>query len=282
VRERVFDPAGRVAISSETEERSDSSGQSGNEVTVASNLPEGDAGSGAGEQSQSSETRERVNYEVSETSREVIRNPGMTRKLSVAVLLDDASVTAADGTVSTEPRSEEELAILRELVASAMGFDEQRGDVLTVKSLAFQVAPISAAGTEAIAPSWINQMDLMQIIQISVLAVVALVLGLFVLRPVLMSGKRQSALLGVDSPPLALPGMTAGSMSLADASGSGLNGEIQDGFSTFDFGSAPLEFSDEPETDADPVSRLRRLIEERQSESVEILRGWMEREEEKI
>jgi flagellar M-ring protein FliF len=31
----------------------------------------------------------------------------------------------------------------------------------------------------------------------------------------------------------------------------------------------------------DPVARLRRLIEERQAESVEILRGWMEQEEEK-
>ncbi|WP_329608590.1 hypothetical protein [Paragemmobacter aquarius] len=33
--------------------------------------------------------------------------------------------------------------------------------------------------------------------------------------------------------------------------------------------------------DADPVTRLRRLIEERQAESVEILRGWMEAEPEK-
>jgi flagellar M-ring protein FliF len=31
----------------------------------------------------------------------------------------------------------------------------------------------------------------------------------------------------------------------------------------------------------DPVARLRRLIEERQAESVEILRGWMELEEER-
>jgi flagellar M-ring protein FliF len=31
----------------------------------------------------------------------------------------------------------------------------------------------------------------------------------------------------------------------------------------------------------DPVARLRRLIEERQSESVEILRGWMEQDEER-
>ncbi len=32
--------------------------------------------------------------------------------------------------------------------------------------------------------------------------------------------------------------------------------------------------------DTDPVARLRRLIEERQSESMEILRSWMEHDEE--
>jgi len=32
--------------------------------------------------------------------------------------------------------------------------------------------------------------------------------------------------------------------------------------------------------ETDPVARLRRLIEERQSESLEILRSWMEHDEE--
>jgi flagellar M-ring protein FliF len=39
---------------------------------------------------------------------------------------------------------------------------------------------------------------------------------------------------------------------------------------------------DKDGNDTDPVARLRRLIEERQAESVEILRGWMEAEEEKV
>jgi flagellar M-ring protein FliF len=34
---------------------------------------------------------------------------------------------------------------------------------------------------------------------------------------------------------------------------------------------------DAPEED--PATRLRRLIEQRQTESIEILRGWMEEEE---
>ena len=35
-----------------------------------------------------------------------------------------------------------------------------------------------------------------------------------------------------------------------------------------------------PEAPPDPVDRLRRLIEEREEETVEILRSWMEEDEE--
>ncbi len=287
VTERTFDPAGRVAISSETEERSDSSGQNASGVTVASNLPEGDAGGGTSEQSQSTETRERVNYEVSETSRAILRSPGDIRKISVAVLLDAATITAADGTVTQEPRSEEELATLRELVASAMGLDEGRGDVLTVKSLAFQAGPAGAEGTGAIAPSWIGPIDLMRIIQVAVLALVTLVLGLFVLRPLLKPAAQRPALIGNDTRPLALPAAQGADGGFMAGNMNALTGEIQD--DNMSFGNAiARNFTDgsntgsgsETEPTKDHITRLRDLIEARQSESIEILRGWMEKEEE--
>ncbi len=67
ISERTIDPDSRTAISTDSEERSDSGtdGTTG-AVTVASNLPTGDAGdSGRTTSSQSSETRERVNFEIS-------------------------------------------------------------------------------------------------------------------------------------------------------------------------------------------------------------------------
>lgn len=274
ITEHTFDPQGRVAISQETESSTGTSTEPGGEVTVASNLPEGNANAGASGKSENSETRERVNYEVSETQREVLRTPGAVKKISVAVLLDGQIVTAEDGTTRVEPRGDEELATLRELVASAAGIDEARGDVLTIKSLAFEPDPVAGDLLEAGMFTAMGPIDTMSLIQIVVLAFVALVLGLFVLRPVLTSRPRLTA----ETSPLALPGMAAGNGALtmdgADAAGvtQVLTGEIDDG-SEF----AALE------TDGatDPVSRLRRLIEERQAETVEILRGWMEQDEER-
>ena len=262
ITERKFDPQGRVAISSETEESSGSSTDPGGAVTVASNLPEGDAAGGAGK-SQTTETKERVNYEVSETQREVLRAPGAVRRLSVAVLVDGMETVEADGTLTLAPRADEELAVLRELVASAVGLDETRGDVLTLKSLAFRPLPAGEVLEAGLLPP-LGPINIMSVIQIAVLGLVALVLGLFVLRPLLLPSARRA--LPAPEALLALPPVT------------GANGERVLTGTIDDDGETGLALA---EPAADPVARLRRLIEERQAESVEILRGWMELEEER-
>ncbi len=102
ITERRIDPEGRVAISTDTEEKSENSTTPGGDVTVASNLPEGDVGNGANGQSSAAETRERVNFEVSETQREVLRSPGALRKLSLmscAILLPRPSALTRRGAI---------------------------------------------------------------------------------------------------------------------------------------------------------------------------------------
>lgn len=284
ITERTFDPQGRVAISQETESRSGTATEPGGDVTVASNLPEGDAASGAAGKSENTENRERINYEVSETQREILRAPGAVKRLSVAVLVDGTMVTAADGTQSIQPRGDDELAVLRELVASAVGIDEARGDVLTIKSLAFMPdAPMGAPYEAGFLPA-MGPIDVMSLIQILVLAFVAIVLGLFVIRPVFTSQLRQARLM-TDAAPLALPGGlgAAGAVIAGDAGATTggaplrevLTGEIDEG-PDYD-----LDTGNHDGLPMDPVSRLRRLIDERQAESVEILRGWMEQDEER-
>lgn len=265
ITQRTLDPQGRVAVSSETEQKTGSSKGAEGQVTVASNLPDNNPTAGGGPQSNNSETKERVSYQVSETQRDLLRSPGSVRRMTVAVLVDGQEQTAADGTVSVEPRSAEELAVLKELVASAAGVDESRGDVLTLKSLTFQpVAPgLGEEGSGFLPP--LGPINIMSAIQIGVLALVAVILGLFVVRPLLTSAGRRSLELPAPAATLALPGTVSEPGTLPV-----LNGQIDGTPTDAALGLAP-----------DPVSRLRRLIAERQSESVEILRGWMELEEEK-
>lgn len=280
VTEKHFDPKERVAISSETQERTDaSSGTAGGGVTVASNLPSGTAAAdGSKSQSNTSETRERVNYEVSQTQRQLDRGPGAIRRLSVAVLVDGITTAGANGQPSWAPRPDAELAALRDLVASAVGFDEKRGDVITIKSLQFK--PAAEQGTAA-ATSMFGALNLdpMSLIQIAVLAVVALALGIFVLRPILTAARDTSA---ADTFP-ELPAPNGWNMGDQEAPRV-VSGEIDmDGLPelpVFDPEMPGMAFGGNDTggaEDEDPVARLRRLIEERQDETVEILRNWMEK-----
>ena len=283
--ERRFDPDGRVAISTETEERSDTSrGENGGAVTVASNLPDGDANKGGGNSSsQASETRERTNFEVSETQREVVKVPGAVRRLTVAVLVNGVRGTDASGAEVTTPRPQEELDALHALIAAAVGFDESRGDQITIRSLEFR----PTEGVDAApAARLMDRLDVMAIAQIVVLSLVALILGLFVVRPILARRPVPAGLLEAD--PGSDPVRRTADNGTPTA-GTPLTGEIADagfapgmqivtGYALPD-GGDPGSLQGNPQ---DPVARLRRLIKEREQETIEVLRSWMEEDREKV
>ncbi|MFK7975705.1 MAG: flagellar basal-body MS-ring/collar protein FliF [Halioglobus sp.] len=283
VRERRFDPSGRVAISTDTEQQNDTSNQAGNgQVTVASNLPDGDAAGGEGSSSTNNLTRERINYEVSETETETLQGPGSVKRLTVAVLVNDQTVVTEAGIAETQPRSDEELQSLRELVSSAVGFDETRGDVITIKSMG--LTPVEVQGT-LVETSLLNQisLDIMSIIQMAVLAIVALILGLFVIRPV-FSGASNNEQDGIG--PIAI-GNSENASGSSDSSGDlgALSDAESDLMLSADSAGGDLQFPELPmmgglNSTAGSADRLKSMIEERQTETVEILRGWLENEEE--
>jgi len=270
--ERRIDPDSRVAMSTESEERTATSTDSRTPgVTVASNLPDGDAAAQAGQaESRDQQSRSRTAYEISQTSREIQRGPGAIRRLTVAVLIDGTRAPGPDGVPVWTARPEPELEALRELVASAVGFDAERGDAITIRSLPFEAPAL--AGTEASA-GLIDRLglDLMGLIRLAVLALVVMFLALFVLRPLLRpqpAGGRLTAL-----PPVAGAGAAA-------AAGPALTGEIagpedllRQGAGA---GAGAAGRDGAAEGEIDPVERMRALISGRQDETLQILRSWMD------
>jgi len=271
--ERTIDPDSRVAISTETTETSTRSNDTrGGAVTVASNLPDGDADGSAGAASSSNtETRERTNFEISEVQREVVRAPGAIKRMTVAVLVDGVRSTAADGSAAWAPRDPAELDALRALAASAVGFDAARGDEITIQSLEFE--PIVPEGSPP-PPGLLDglALDVMSLVQIAVLALVALVLGLFVIRPILVSGAAAPG-----PRPVAELAPPATSPSGADEFPPlpALDGEIQSGGGLPELSGFP-DLGDFSASQGSAVDRLKQMISDREAESAEILRGWVE------
>jgi len=93
-------------------------------------------GTGEGSSTRRSEADEIVQYEIGNTRREIIREAGDVRRLSVAVLVN--GIYNVDGSdVIYAERTPEELARLSELVQTAVGFDTARGDSVSVDSMRF-------------------------------------------------------------------------------------------------------------------------------------------------
>ncbi|WP_368345187.1 flagellar basal-body MS-ring/collar protein FliF [Pelagovum sp. HNIBRBA483] len=239
ISERLIDPESRTMISTETEESIESSNdtQSG-AVTVASNLPDGAAGSDGRSESELSESRTISNFEISETRRELQRGAGAIRRLTVAVLLNSST---ADG---AEPRTEAELEQLSALVEAAVGLDETRGDTLTLAEMPFEPLPTALPATTP--PIWSN-LDLTQLIQIAVAGIVSLILGLFVVRPLLLAPPRPAPI------------------------GSDLTRMPQEQATP----AQQIESQSEEEQE-DPIERLRRKVAGRQDEALRILQQWAE------
>ena len=72
------------------------------------------------------------NYEIDRTVAYTKNPGGKLQRLSVAVLVDNLHATDKDGNVTETPITDEQLERLKTLVKDAVGFDEKRGDTVSV------------------------------------------------------------------------------------------------------------------------------------------------------
>jgi flagellar M-ring protein FliF len=89
---------------------------------------------------------ESQSFEVSKVISRTVAAPGVVKQLSVAVLIDGSYTEGEGGKRVFAPRPQEEIDRLRELVKSAVGFSETRGDKIEIASVPFQTEPVAAAG----------------------------------------------------------------------------------------------------------------------------------------
>jgi flagellar M-ring protein FliF len=131
---------------------------------------------------ESSSKQETRNFEIDRTLSYSHQPGGRIRRVTVAVLLDNVHGTGADGKETTQPLSAAQVDDITRLVKSAMGFDEARGDSVSVVNAAFRDESVTL--TPEAVPLW-QRPWLMYAVRLGLGAVVLLVLTLGVLRPLL-------------------------------------------------------------------------------------------------
>lgn len=284
-----YDPESQVARSvqsnSEIENSQDKSGKDA--VTVANNVPTNKTANGAGGDSSTStrkieRTDETTNFEISKVVQNQVSEGGSVDRISVAVLVDGTYTTDADGNETYTPRSDEELKQLTTIVKTAIGYDEKRGDSVKVVNMQF------SRGDETISEGSFFErfkVEMQSIIQTLIIAVVAILAILLVLRPTVMhlikhtqppSERISSELASIDGQVGRLPGVEGmvGSGGVGGMGGAGAGGMAGEGG----------EDEDEVLIDVANVKggmksstmrKINEIVDKYPEESMQVLRQWI-------
>tara|TARA_B100001559_G_scaffold307559_1_gene299858 strand:- start:225 stop:1817 length:1593 start_codon:yes stop_codon:yes gene_type:complete len=134
--EEIFDPDSQV-VRSENQISESSTGATppGGIPGVQGLVPNGEDGTGAaGQAAQRNKSNALFNYEINKVVKRVSKPVGEITKLSVAVMIDG---TFTGDPPEYKPRTQEEMDKYLEIVKSAVGFDQERGDVIKVENIQF-------------------------------------------------------------------------------------------------------------------------------------------------
>lgn len=187
----TYDPESRVVRSQTTiEERSNNQDTPpGDTTTVAKNVPQGQPAPSPSpsptSQAATNHNEETVNYEISKTVKTEVMEVGRIQRLSVAVAIDDIRQPQTDPKTppNFKPRTPEELQRIEALVKSAVGYDEKRGDTVSVVNIGFARPDLPPADIKAPGPFEFDKFDLVRVLEIVALLVTGLALVWFVLKP---------------------------------------------------------------------------------------------------
>lgn len=287
----TFDPDGQVVRSTQNVEESARSRDADTPnapVSVASNIPaplsqgnQPPPASTPGASTQSNRNEETVNYEISRTTKTHVRESGVVKRVSVAVVVD-GTYTGESGQRTYQPRSAEDLEQLAKLVRSAVGYDEARGDKVELVNMRFiQGAEVFEEPTRPL--FGLEKNDYIRIAELATIGIVAILVILLVVRPLMRrllesipdaiaSSKNLLADASAAAARPALPpaGGMSGMGNLLPAGMGGIGGNM---------GEAAIDINQvEGRVRESSVRKISEIVDKHPEEAVNIIRNWMYRE----
>ncbi|MFA5601364.1 MAG: flagellar M-ring protein FliF C-terminal domain-containing protein, partial [Phenylobacterium sp.] len=272
VQQETFDPDGQVVRSEQTVEETAAENQADENgaVSASANIPGGVGDFGqATNSSNSGRSESTTNYEISKTLRTEVKEPGEVKRLSVAVAVDGVVTPGPNGQPGEyAPRSAEEMQRIEQLVRTAVGFDPDRGDQVTVVNVRFPT-PAEAGGVEAANPLLdFDKNDIIRAVELAVLGLVALLMIFFVARPLVKGvtspGQPAGGLLAASTP-------QGGGQRLVPAAEPAENLALAGPEQESGIDIARIE----GQVKASSVKRVAEFVDRHPEESVSILRGWL-------
>lgn len=254
-----YDPETQVAVS---------------EQTIKSNNQGSTVSDSTAQNSENSVT----NYEISKTLQKVIEGSGNIQRLSVAAVINDIPKEVKKGEkteIVFEPRSQEQLKKLEEIVKNAVGIDVTRSDQFSLVSIPFEVKQIeefNVEGSSTMLPDvneWINL----------VFIVVAIAASLLVLKSLMKRLKSERIVIGTFHPgdlAVASPAPSVHQKSEVNLSASQMNFPKK---KTLPIGDIEDEISDEALLKKNQQEKIINYVAKNPLDAAKLINAWMHEDE---
>ena len=139
--EEIYDPDSAVIRSSQTaSETVVGATPTGGVIGVQAQLPAGQNEGGAGTSGQPSKrdkNNQVQNFEINKITRVVSKPTGTVKKLSVAVMINGIMAENDQGDEEYQARTKEEMDKYLQIIQSAVGYNQERGDQIKVENIQF-------------------------------------------------------------------------------------------------------------------------------------------------
>lgn len=282
----IFDPEKQVVRSEQrSEDRMTAKQTQPNQAAGASaNIPGQEVGGGqAGSNEERQSAEETINYEISKTIRRHVHSGGAIKQLSVAVLVE-GHYSNEDGIQKYVAYDENDIAKFETLVKTAIGYDEERGDLVEIVDM-----PFAQIEEEIVEEPLFTKDDYFMIAEYSLIAIAIFLLMFMIIKPILKATLPKN-----DEVTSAMSGEVAAGGAAAGAGGPGAPAINIQGMETAPDGT-PVNLPTNEIVDSDSmidlesvegqvressIKKVVKIITENPEESTNVIRGWLQGGEE--
>ena len=268
-----YDPESQVAVSEQ--------------VIKSSN-----AGKSVGDSSAASTQNTITNYELSKTIEKVMEGAGNIKRVSVAIVVNGIKKEVKEGDVTktvVEPRPDTELEKLKNIVVTAVGFDVNRNDEVSIVSIPFE--------NQLQAPEQIHEpspLDDMNQISKLVMMLVGFIASMLILKGLMKKLKNEKIMIGtmglgsgdfVDNSLAELTPSLAGGMLGMGSEATGSSTQLLDSGgdkkknSLLEVGNIEDEISDDALRKKVRKEKIVNYVQKNPTEAAKLINSWLREEE---
>ena len=264
----TYDPESQIAISEQT-------------------IKTENTGSNMVDSSAQTSENSTVNYEISKSIERVIQGSGTIKKLTVAAVINEIpKKVEKDGKVNIvyEPRPQDQLVKLEQLVKNSVGFDEERQDNFSLVNIPFETNSIEEFPEEELnKPGLFDFQNVDQIINI-IIVLIGIIASLLFIKSLMSKIKKEKILIGTVNPAELAYGTSGGSSSMEHL---GLSKVKQSKPLTearkrelLPIGDLEDEISDEAALKKNQQEKIANYVSKNPIDAAKLINSWLHDEEE--